>query len=245
MCCYWKKKLQKLGKHTFQHWQKRLDLSYLFLLYTMRSLFLSVVRLSVVRNCYFSIFSSFWAWTTTDRLAFFTLVCLYGSSHRESKLSTGLLSAFEDLLTVCLFVVCVCCLCFCACARPLFDVRYQDCQCPSHYASGLSGLSTWGWLKQKSTLLEEDSSVRIVANATMNTYKVSLSLPKQSQNIVCTQHTFRGFAKRVTHTSSACSRSMLQAWRQQSSRNARTRRRGRWAIRGPPASFLSAFAPCF
>jgi hypothetical protein len=65
----------------------------------MRSLFLSVVRLSVVRNCYFSIFSSFWAWTTTDRLAFFTLVCLYGSSHRESKLTTGLLSAFEDLLT--------------------------------------------------------------------------------------------------------------------------------------------------
>lgn len=134
-------------------------------------------------------------------------------------------------LSVCLFVVCVCCLCFCACARPLFDVRYsngcQDCQCPSHYASGLSGLSTWGWLKQKSTLLEEDSSVRIVAKATMNTYKVSLSLPKQSQNIVCTQHTFRGFAKRVTHTSSACSRSMLQAWRQQSSRNARTRRRGR------------------
>jgi hypothetical protein len=146
-------------------------------------------------------------------------------------------------LSVCLFVVCVCWLCFCACARPLFDVRYS--QCPSHYASGLSGLSTWGWLKQKSTLLEEDSSVRIVANATMNTYKVSLSLPKQSQNIVCTQHTFRGFAKRVTHTSSACSRSMLQAWRQQSSRNARTRRRGRWAIRGPPASFLSAFALCF
>ena len=67
----------------------------------------------------------------------------------------------------------------CVCASS-FDVRYgngcQDCQCPSHYASGLSGLSTWGWLKQKSTLLEEDSSVRIVANATMNTYNVSLYL---------------------------------------------------------------------
>lgn len=49
--------------------------------------------------CYFSIFFSFSVLTTTDRLAFFTLVCLYGSSHRESKLTTGLLSAFEDLLT--------------------------------------------------------------------------------------------------------------------------------------------------
>ena len=82
-------------------------------------------------------------------------------------------------LSVCLCVVRVCCLCLCACVRPLFDVRYsngcQDCQCLSHYASGLSGLSTWGWLKQKSTLLEADSSVRTVANATINTYKVSLS----------------------------------------------------------------------